>query len=353
MGVNFGKLLDPVKKETTVKAFTNQKIGIDAYNMIYSFLTTIRTDDVRFGGGYFTDSKGNVTSHLIGMFNRLIHLMEYHVKPAVVFDGEPPSFKKEEIESRIAQKQKYEEMKEAALAQGDLETAAKLASRTTRITEGMIEDAKRLCELLGIPIVQAPSEAEAQIARMCQDRVLHHAASQDYDSLLFGAPSLLMNFAISPVRRVSGGAKAQVPVYQLKLEEVLKFLELESRDQLIMMGMLIGTDYNKSGIKGIGPKTALKIVKKYKTLDKVLNEVKRRTSQPLDELFPHDPHAIYEFFLEPPVKTITGLKWKDIDQEGLIEFLVGERDFNEARVRSRLQGLAEKRKQKTLDAFFG
>ncbi len=353
MGVNFGKLLDPIKKETSIKAFANQKIGIDAYNMIYSFLTTIRTSDVRLGGGYFTDSKGNVTSHLIGMFNRLVYLMEHHVKPAVIFDGEPPSFKKEELESRKAQKERYEEMKEAALAQGDLETAARLAARTTRITTEMVEDARRLCTLLGIPVVQAPSEAEAQIARMCHDRLLHHSASQDYDSLLFGTPSLLMNFAISPLRRKSGGSKVQVPVYQIMLKQVLEYLELESREQLILMGMLIGTDYNKSGIKGIGPKTALKVVKKCKTLDKVLDEVQRRTNQPLEELFPHDPRAIHDFFVNPPVKPITNLEWNEIDQDGLIHFLVEERDFNDTRVRSKLRDLAEKRKQKTLDSFFG
>ncbi|ASJ16959.1 flap structure-specific endonuclease [Thermococcus chitonophagus] len=338
MGVPIGELIP--RKEIELENLYGKKVAIDALNAIYQFLSTIRQRD----GTPLMDSKGRITSHLSGLFYRTINLMEAGIKPAYVFDGKPPEFKKKELEKRKEAREEAEVKWREALAKGDIEEARKYAQRATRVNEMLIEDAKKLLELMGIPVVQAPSEGEAQAAYMASKGHVYASASQDYDSLLFGAPRLVRNLTITGKRKLPGkNVYVEVKPELVVLEEVLSSLKL-TREKLIELAILVGTDYNPGGIKGIGPKKALEIV--------------RHSKDPLAKFQKQsevDLYAIKEFFLNPPVTDEYKLQWKEPDEEGILKFLCDEHDFSEERVKNgleRLKKAVRAGRQSTLESWF-
>jgi len=339
MGVKIGDIC--VKKEIDIKSLSSKKIAIDAHNYIYQFLTTIRDRET---GEPLKDEKGRITSHISGLFYRTINLIENGIIPILVFDGEPPSFKKLTLKMREERKEEAEKKMIEAIERG--EEAKKYAQAAARLSEEMVKECKELLDYMGINYMDAASEGEAQCAYLCKNSFVDFSASQDYDSLLFGSPKLLRNISISGKRKLPGkDIYVDVPPEIIDLEETLKFNSI-NQEQLIIIGILIGTDYNPEGIKGIGIKTALKLVKEYKTLDKILKVVNWN--------FDVDPFEILEFFKNPPVNTNFNLEKKPIDKEKIIKFMVEERNFSLERVQKYVEILeksSREGKQKGLLSF--
>jgi len=246
---------------------------------------------------------------------------------------------------REEMKKEAEEKMKEALEKG--EEAIKYAQATARVNEEIVEGAKKLLELMGIPVVQAPSEGEMQAAYIAKKGDAYASASQDYDSLLVGSPRLIRNLNITGKRKLPNKeVYIEVKPELIELEEVLKTLGI-TREQLIIIGILVGTDYNPEGVEGIGPKKALKLVKEKKTLENVLKEVEWK--------FDVRAEDIYNFFLNPPVTDDYKLEWKQPDEEGIIKFMVEEHDFSEERVRNGIEKLKQafaKSQQKTLGSWF-
>jgi flap endonuclease-1 len=343
MGVDLKDLIS--KKSLTLESLSGKAIAIDAYNALYQFLAIIRQPD----GTPLMDKQGRITSHLSGLLYRSANLLEKGVNPAYVFDGEPPTLKEMEIKRRMRVKEEALVKYEEAVQRGDLERARTYAQATAQLKDIMVEDAKRLLTLLGIPWVQAPSEGEAQAAYMAAKGAVWAAASQDYDALLFGAPRLVRNITITGRRKLPRkSVYIEVTPEIVELNQVLTELGI-SREQLVDLGILIGTDFNPEGVKGIGPKTALKLLKDWKSLDRVLLQLK-------DFEFPVEPVKIREIFLKPNVTDTYQLEWKDPNVEGTVRFLCGERDFSEERVRNALEkaviGMKEEKAKVSLESFF-
>ena len=342
MGLKFKDLV--VKKELAIKDLKDKVLAVDSMNLLYQFLTTIRSAD----GSALTDSKGRVTSHLIGLFNRTTSLMEQGLKLVFVFDGKAPEIKKKTWEKRAkVKKEAALKLKEAEEAH-DLEGMRKFASRTVILDKEMIADAKKIITALGLPIVQAPSEGEAQTAYMVKKGDAYASISQDYDNLIFSCPLLVRNLSIAGKRKRAGKfAFVTVKPESIVLQEVLEHLELEI-DQLIVLAILVGTDYNPGGVKGIGPKTGLKLLQKYgKDFDLIFKEADWD-----DEL---DWKEIFRTIKELPTTDDYELTWKKIDEEALIKLLVKEYDFSKERVKSKLDKLnkvQDSLKQKGLGSFF-
>ena len=344
MGVNLRGLV-PIQI-VKLEDLGGSTLAIDAFNALYQFLAIIRQPD----GTPLKDSTGKITSHLSGLFYRTSNLIEMGIKPVYVFDGVPPVLKRAEIERRKQIKVEAAFHYEKALAKGDLPKARMLAQATTSMKDYMKEDARRLLGLMGLPYVQAPSEGEAQAAHLTQKGEAEYCASQDYDSLLFGAPRLLRNVTISGRRKLPNkGVYVDVVPELVDLEKVLKECGI-THEQLIDIGILIGTDFNPNGIKGLGPKTALKLIKQHGTLEKSLPHIKNAA-------FPHPPESIREIFLHPNIRDDYELEWKAPDVEGIVNFLVREKDFTEERVRKALermqQGAAKQKGKTTLEKWFG
>jgi flap endonuclease-1 len=344
MGVNLRDIVPKVVVD--LKDLAGKSVAIDAFNAIYQFLSIIRQPD----GTPLMDSTGKVTSHLSGLFYRTSNLLEMGIKPIYVFDGAPPVFKRETIERRQAVKVEAQVHYEKAVAKGDAPKMRMLAQATTTMKDYMKTDSKRLLELMGLPWVQAPSEGEAQAAHMTREGKADYCGSQDYDSLLFGAPLLLRNVTISGRRKLpSKNVYVEIVPETINLNETLRSLSI-TYEQLIDVGILIGTDFNPDGIRGLGPKTALKLIKQHGTLEKALPHIKNAE-------FPHPPGEIREVFLHPDVTDSYKLESGPPNVDGIVDFLVREKDFSEDRVRKsidKMQVGAEKQKGKTtLEKWFG
>jgi len=331
------------RREISLDQLSGKIIAIDAYNTLYQFLSIIRQQD----GTPLMDRQGRITSHLSGLFYRNANLMEKEIKLIYVFDGEPPSLKEMEIKRRTKVKEealiKYEE----ALRRGALDEAKRYAQVTAQLKDYMVEDTTRLLDLMGIPWVQAPSEGEAQAAHIAAKGDVWAAASQDYDSLLFGAPRLVRNITITGKRKLPRKeVYIEVVPEVVELNQVLSELSI-TRELLVDIGILIGTDYNP-GVKGIGPKTALKLVKEHGSLEKI--------SSKIEEVGPDAKlDQIRSIFLKPTVTDAYQLKWKPPDTSGIIDFLCYERDFSEDRVRVALEkataGIKEGKGKVTLESW--
>jgi len=344
MGVQISEIL--LKKEISVDELSGKTIAIDAFNHLYQFLTTIRQRD----GTPLMDSKGNVTSHLSGLFSRTTNLMEKGINLIYVFDGKSPKLKLEEQERRAMVKRDAESKYKIAAEKEDIEEMKKYAGRTSRLSEEMVVEAKQLLDALGIPVVEAPSEGEAQAAYIVKNGDAYAVSSQDSDSLIFGSPCLIRNLSISGRRkRTNKLAYETINPEIIELEPNLKSLGI-NRGQLIVMGILVGTDYNKSGIKGIGPKNALKLLKKHgNDFDLLFKEVE------WEKYYSIDWKEIYNLFTNMPLREKYTLEWKQPDQEKIKRILVEKHDFSQERVDSAMEKLEyarEKGRQKGLGEFF-
>jgi flap endonuclease-1 len=308
--------------------------AVDAHNALYQFLSIIRQPD----GTPLMDSRGRVTSHLSGILFRVLNFLELGIRPVFVFDGVPPEFKGATIAERKEIRREAGARWQEALARGEVAEARKHAQASSRVDEFVIASSKELLGLLGIPWVQAPSEGEAQAARMVASGNATYAVSQDYDLLLFGAPVLVRNLTVSGKRKVRGRTITVNPE-KLLLKEVMDGLHL-TREQLVQIGVLVGTDFNE-GIRGIGPKKAIQIVNDGK-FDETLKE----------KLPNFDPEPVMEFFLEPPVTDEYALTWKPVNADGVRTMLCEGYDFSRERVNSALEKVKVSAGQKTLDRWF-
>jgi len=314
--------VEEIIKEIKLNDLKGKKIAIDAYNAIYQFLAAIRQLD----GTPLMDSRGRSTSHLSGVFYRTINLVEVGITPIYVFDGKPPEEKSRELQRRIEVKQEASMKYEEAKKQGETKAMRKYAQMTSRLTNSTADESKKLLLCMGIPVVQAPSEGEAEAAYLTSKRYVWASASQDYDSLLFGAERLVRNLTISGKRKLPNK-----DVYVDINPELIEFLTLLknlglSREQLIDIGILVGTDYNPDGVKGIGAKTALKIIKKYGSIENAIGKE-------LEKELEFDFKQIRKLFLEPKViDPNSSLELGNPDEECIKELLISEHDFNEERV---------------------
>jgi flap endonuclease-1 len=344
MGINISEIVEPRELEMT--ALMGRTIAIDAYNWTYQFLSIIRD---RFTGEPLRDSKGNITSHLSGLLYRTSKIIEAGITPVYVWDGKPPELKKAEIEKRVAGREAARELWKEAVKKGEVEKIRRYAQQAIKLTKDMVEESKKLLDYMGVACVQAPSEGEAQCTHMCRKGQAYATASQDFDSLAFGSPRLLRNLSITGKRKVPRKEQyIDVKPQMFVLRDVLEALGI-TQDQLIMVGILIGTDYNPGGIRGLGPKKALSMVKAEKTFEGVMDKVKGKWEHPAD------PKAIFDFFRTPPVEE-AGIVKRKLQPEKLKELMVEGHDFGEERMQKvidKLTGAEESQKQTGLGKFLG
>jgi len=326
MGVQLTSLVKG--NEITLEDLFDKRIAIDSFNWLYQFLSTIRQPD----GEPLKDSHGRVTSHLSGLFYRTMKLLNTNIKPIYIFDGKPPEFKKEvAAQRRDARAEAMREWKEA-LKRKDYEAAKKFAQRSSTVTEEIVEDSKNLLDAMGVPWLQASSEGEALCALLCKNNDAYAAATQDYDSLLFGSPRLVRNLSITGKKK-RGDTYITINPESMILEDVLKELEI-NHDQLIILSILVGTDYNEGGVSGYGPKKALDLVREKKTLKNVFKNIIWD--------FPVSAEDIFEFF-KKPMKMDYEIEFADLNPEEIKKILCEEHDFSEDRIDNIINKMEERK----------
>jgi len=327
--------------EVELKNLFGRKIAVDASMSLYQFLIAVRPDAINT----LTDEAGETTSHLQGLFQRTIRMVVNGIKPAYVFDGKPPVLKTEELDKRREKREEAEEGKKEAIEVGDKESVSKFSKRTVKVTRQHNEEAKKLLRLMGIPVLEAPCEAEAQCAAMTKAGLVYATASEDMDSLTLGTPILIRHLTFSEARKM--------PIKEIHLNRALEEMKL-TVDQFIDLCILLGCDYCDS-IKGIGPVRAFELIKKYGSLEEIIENLDTK-KYPIPENF--DFVAVRKLFKEPEVMNTSQieLKWTDPDEDGLLRFLVNEKGFSEERVKNGIVKLKKSRAtsvQDRLTSYFG
>lgn len=322
MGVNLGELVEP--EEIEFSDLNDRVIAIDAMNTLYQFLSIIRQRD----GTPLKDSDGNITSHLSGLFYRNINLLEKNIRPVYVFDGAIPDLKEKETTERRRKREEAKKEWEKLKEEGKISEAYSKATQSSKLTSDMIEESKELLDAMGIPYIQAPSEGEAQAASMIGDEV-YAVGSQDWDCMLFGADRMVRNLTSRKTQKTPTGRK-KVKQERIELSTVLEKLDL-THDQLIMLGMLMGTDFN-DGVHGIGPKKGLEKVKEHETLESLLKD------EDIEFESENSPEAIFDFFKNPPVKE-TEFEFGEPKNEEIRNILIDQHEFSADRIDSKLNDL--------------
>jgi flap endonuclease-1 len=338
MGVDLSDIV--FKKAIKVKDFSGSIVSVDAYNILYQFLSSIRQPD----GTPLIDDSGNVTSHLSGVFYRTVALLENGIRPVYVFDGKPSPLKNRTLEERRLIREKNKVELEQAITEGNEERIRSLSSRMNYITREMVEETKLLLSYMGLPHVQAISEGEAQASVMSRDGVVQGVVSQDYDCLLFGARKVLRNFTFNGRRKLPGrNIYVNVSPEMIDLQETLEMNKI-TREQLIDVGILVGTDFNL-GLKRVGARTALNLIRKYGNIKRVLQE-KKTSIENLD--------AIKDLFLNPPATVDYKIVFNLPDENKIIDFLCNVHSFSLGRVEPYVRVLKDTmkgRSQTNLDFF--
>lgn len=338
MGLNIREIVP--KKEIQFSQLNGKIIAVDAFNTIYQFLSSIR----QYDGTPLMDSKKRITSHLSGLFYRNINLLSEGLKLIYVFDGKPPELKGKTKEKRQETKDKAKEKYEQAKDIGDVGEMRKYSQQMTQITEQMIQESKELLEALGIAVIQAPSEGESQASHIVKKEQAYSVGSQDYDCLLFGATKLIQNLTLARKRKTVSGYTIVYPEL-IELEKVLNTLQI-NHDQLICLGILVGTDYNPKGVPGIGQKKALQVVQKYKQPALIFEQF-----EDLD----FNWQEIFELFKKPNIEQIETIEFPKINPEKIKQLLVKEHEFSEERVDKQIEKLEQiesNKKQKGLQEYF-
>ena len=331
MGVDLGALAE--SRTLQWSELGGKVVAVDAYNTLYQFLSSIRGAD----GSLLTDTQGRVTSHLTGLFYRSVKWLEAGIKPVFVFDGKPPDLKRRTLDERRERKEAAEEARSSAISEGRIEDARMHAQATSKLTPQMAEQAKQLLAAMGIPCVQAPSEGEAQAAELARKGMAWASASQDYDSLLFGCPRLVRNLSTSGRRKLPRKSEyVEIEPQLFELDSILSHASL-TRQQLVWLAMLVGTDYN-DGVMGVGPKKALKLVGGAKSFKEIVSTIPDKTGLGHWE-------EIEQFFLHPPLAEVQPFSFRHPDKPAVVALLCGQFDFSSERVGRTMDGLISQQKE--------
>ncbi|KAM0789672.1 Flap endonuclease 1-A [Microbotryomycetes sp. NB124-2] len=327
-------------KQHDIKSLFGRKVAVDASMSLYQFLIAVRQQD----GQSLMNEQGETTSHLLGMFYRTIRMVENDLKPCFVFDGKAPELKQNILKKRFSRREEAKEDEAEAKETGTVEDVDRFNRRQVRVTPQHNDECKKLLTLMGIPWINAPGEAEAQCAELCRGNLVYGAGSEDMDTLTFNSPVLVRHLTFSEARKM--------PIEVISLSDVLEGFKL-SMDKFIEMCMLCGCDYLEP-VKGIGAKTALKLVQEYDSFEDIVEHL-RKGKNPPPEDWPWE--AAKKLFQQPdvtPSKEVS-LEWKAPDVEGLVEFLVKDKGFAEDRVRKgadKLKARLAAKQQGRLDSFF-
>jgi flap endonuclease-1 len=341
VGFNLSPLV--VKRQLTLNDLKGRSLAVDANNNLYQFLALIRMRD----GRPFTDSAGHITSHLIGLLLRTTRLIaDHNIRPVFVFDGKPPELKTRTLEKRRRIRERARIDWEEAVRRKDYSAAWSKAVTMNSLTQPMQDDAKRVLEMLGVPWIQAPQEAEAQAAHMAMKGHVWAANSRDYDSVLFGSPRLVRYVTISGQEFLpsKGTARPLIPEV-IELANLLQHLEI-TREQLIDLAIMVGTDFNE-GIKGVGPKTALRLIKTYGTLEQLPTQYTDQLAESVNE--------VRAIFLEPAVINDVKIQYSGLKENELKQFLCERRGFSKERIDLAIERMREfyAREQSTLTSWLG
>lgn len=244
---------DGIVNEIKYDNFNYEKVAIDISIVLYQVIIAIRNT-----GADLTNQQGEITSHILGLFNRTVNLLKKNIIPIYVFDGKPPEFKTKVLEQRRNIKKKaYEKLEEASTE----EEKIKYLKKTVSISKKQLKECKELLDLMGIPYIEAPEEADSQCAYLVKTGLADSVITEDMDILTFGSKKIYRNLT-----------SYKKNTLEIKLDNILKTIDL-TYEEFIDLCILFGCDYSDK-IKNINPDTIYQYYYKYKNIEDTIKELK-------------------------------------------------------------------------------
>jgi len=301
--------------------YKDKKIAIDVSILIYQIVIAIRNT-----GADLTNGRGEITSHLYGIFNKTISMLEMGINPVYVFDGKPPNMKHDILKSRREQRSRAKQRMYTATSKNE---KIKYFKRSVVITKKQLEECKQLLRLLGIPVINAPEEADSQCAWLAKKGLVYGVSTEDMDILTFGSPRI--------IRNLSSRKKSSI---EIELSTILDKLDITYL-QFVDLCILLGCDYC-STLSGIGMKKAFGIIKKYGTIENFITSDDIKDMEiTVSNKFIEDKKKTLEYFINPNVHELdeTMLEWKEPDYEKIINFMVKSYGFNKNTISKKVNKL--------------
>ncbi len=335
MGVKIADLLhaEPI----SLTSLEGTVIAIDTPNFLFSTLnfTAKNTDSL------FIDRTQRVINHLYGILYKILFLYSKRILPVFCFDGKVSELKRIITKDQLNDFRYAKRMHEKALKNKDWKTARQIGLSKEFLWPSVVEESKILLSLLGVPYIESPSSAEAQCAHLVKSHLVDYMNSQDFDSLLFGSPHVIQNLTKSMRRKIKN--KWVYQKIEPKLYDLKKSLKLMGINyfQLIDLVLLLKTDYFP-GIKHVGSKTALKLIKAHETLENIIDR-ERNKNYYFSSLTPEIIFKVRNIFLFPEVITPKEpFTWTAPIREKVRAFLCKDHHLNQARVENNLNKLINK-----------
>jgi flap endonuclease-1 len=307
----------------TLQSYQGQNIAVDASVCIYQFLIAMRW---AYRGHDLKNRNGQTSSHLLGFLTRTAGLMERDIYPLYVFDGPPPALKLNTLNARIQRQQEAQIALDSGALDSDLDEMKRLSKRTIRMNSGHVEECKKLLSLLGLPIIQAKSEAEATCAALVKSGLCSAISTEDMDALTLGAPRVTRHLSASESK------KKKIPLTEIQLDVVLKSMKL-TMDQFIDLCIMLGCDYHPK-LAGLGPESAYEAIKCYGSIEGYLSSAKNVKKKPDLTLI----QEVRQQFKHPEVTICTAeeLMPQAPNESEIFQFLCKDRQFSVERVEKAL-----------------
>jgi len=264
--------------EVPLSSLHGRKVAIDASMAIYQFLIAVRSGAPNSASMVLTNSAGETTSHVQGIFNRTIRFLTVGIRPVYVFDGKPPNLKSHELVKRRERRDKAQKALKDAIEDDNAEEQTKQEKRLVRAGVKENDDCKRLLRLMGVPVVEAPCEAEAQAAELAKDGKVWGVGTEDMDALTFETPILL--------RKMTFANASKSDIQQIDYKKALTGLDL-TKEQFVDLCIMLGCDYCDT-IRGVGPKTALKLIREHSCIETIVASIDRKKYGVPDTWIPNE-----------------------------------------------------------------
>ncbi len=302
---------DTIKKINNTD-FNKKFIAIDASIILYQVVIAIRNS-----GADMINSQGEITSHILGLFNKTINLLKMNIIPIYVFDGKPPEFKSKVLNNRRDIKQKaYEKLSEDITEDEKI----KYFKRTVSISKKQINECIELLELMGIPYIEAPEEADSQCAELVKSGIADGVLTEDMDIMTFGATKIYRNLTSYKKDNM-----------MICMDDVLKSLNL-NYEQFIELCILFGCDYNEK-IRDLKPEEIFSYYSQYKNIPETLNLMKSNNVKLPDMT---DYLLIKNYFMNPPVIKIDKMELKKCNITALELVLVNKYGLIKYKIQNKL-----------------
>ncbi|MHA2131586.1 MAG: hypothetical protein ACW99L_16595 [Promethearchaeota archaeon] len=335
MGVKLQELI--IRKTIDYDVLKGKIVAIDAPNIIMSLFNFTRKDSEGSPAGLLLDRTQRPISHLYGILYRVNFYYSKKIFPIFCFDGKVSELKRIITKDKLNDFRFIQKWYQKAIESKNYKLAKEIALGKEYMWQNIINESKQLLGALGVPYIDSPSSAESECAYLVKKGIAHYSNSQDFDSLLFGCPLLVQNLSKSLRRKEQGKWKyTKISPFVINLQKNLKKLEV-NQFQLVDLSLLIGTDYFP-GIKGLGPKKSLALIKKYHQIEDILKFESKKFN--FNDLTPEIIKKVRKLFLFPDVNiSVQEIRWNPPHKSLALELLCIQHHLNKKRVQTHLDKL--------------